>query len=314
MSNQGGGSFAAAATIPVGARPRGLDVADIEGDGDMDLAVANRDANTAHVLVNNGGSFTAMLLSVGAEPRKAAFGDFDGDNDQDVAITNHDDRTVSLFTNTGGSFANSGTLFVGALVRPEGIDSFDLDGNGSDDLVVATSDNNLNINQASVFTSVGGTFSGPVNFPSGGQDASSVVIADLDCDGIMDLALANQDSNNISLLRGLGGATFGAPQLYAAGAGPDAIAIADFDGDGDGDLATENSDGNNVSVFTNQTCMAVTPCDGDIDNDGVVGILDMLDLLAAWGPNPGSAADLDNSGTVDVLDLLTLLGLWGACP
>jgi hypothetical protein len=56
------------------------------------------------------------------------------------------------------------------------------------------------------------------------------------------------------------------------------------------------------------------PCPADIDNDGVVGVLDFLLLLAAWGPNPGHPADLDNSGAVGVNDFLQLLAEWGPCP
>ncbi|MCH7721418.1 MAG: hypothetical protein IH988_10610, partial [Planctomycetes bacterium] len=56
------------------------------------------------------------------------------------------------------------------------------------------------------------------------------------------------------------------------------------------------------------------PCPWDLNGSGDVGILDLLALLAAWGPNPGHPADFDNSGTVGILDLLTLLANWGACP
>ncbi len=54
----------------------------------------------------------------------------------------------------------------------------------------------------------------------------------------------------------------------------------------------------------------------DINGDGVVGINDLLILLAAWGPCPAPclpscAADLDLDGTVGTSDLLILLGNWG---
>ncbi len=59
----------------------------------------------------------------------------------------------------------------------------------------------------------------------------------------------------------------------------------------------------------------VTPsCPGDVDDDGTVGILDFLALLAAWGPNPGHPADLDDDGIVGILDFLALLAAWGSCP
>ena len=55
-------------------------------------------------------------------------------------------------------------------------------------------------------------------------------------------------------------------------------------------------------------------CVGDIDESGDVGITDLLDLLAAWGPNPGHPADLDGDDVVGITDMLILLANWGPCP
>jgi hypothetical protein len=55
-------------------------------------------------------------------------------------------------------------------------------------------------------------------------------------------------------------------------------------------------------------------CPADLDGDGQVGVTDFLDLLAAWGPNPGHPADLDGDGQVGVTDFLDLLAAWGPCP
>ena len=52
---------------------------------------------------------------------------------------------------------------------------------------------------------------------------------------------------------------------------------------------------------------------GDVDGDGTVGILDFLELLAAWGPcgDCGDCpADLDGDCAVGVLDFLVLLANW----
>jgi hypothetical protein len=54
---------------------------------------------------------------------------------------------------------------------------------------------------------------------------------------------------------------------------------------------------------------------GDLDRDGFVGIIDLLALLAAWGPCPAQGdcpADLDGDGQVGIVDLLALLANWGA--
>lgn len=55
-------------------------------------------------------------------------------------------------------------------------------------------------------------------------------------------------------------------------------------------------------------------CPGDIDGDGMVGIVDFLLLLGAWGPCAGCPEDLDQDGMVGIVDFLGLLGAWGPCP
>jgi hypothetical protein len=57
-------------------------------------------------------------------------------------------------------------------------------------------------------------------------------------------------------------------------------------------------------VIEVSACGVVPP---DLDGDCAVGVVDMLGLLGAWGPNPNHPADMDGSGTVDVLDFLALL-------
>jgi len=66
--------------------------------------------------------------------------------------------------------------------------------------------------------------------------------------------------------------------------------------------------------------MLLTPIEtgppGDVDGDGMVGIADLLALLAAWGPCPAPPdecpADLDGDGAVGVTDFLILLANWTA--
>lgn len=58
---------------------------------------------------------------------------------------------------------------------------------------------------------------------------------------------------------------------------------------------------------------ATPPCDADIDDDGVVGSLDLSILLASWD-SAGGAADLDGDGVIGSGDLTILLASWGDCP
>ena len=54
-------------------------------------------------------------------------------------------------------------------------------------------------------------------------------------------------------------------------------------------------------------------CTGDIDEDGTVGVSDLLQIVDMWGEF-GGAGDLDEDGIVGVGDLLMLIDAWGNCP
>ncbi len=60
---------------------------------------------------------------------------------------------------------------------------------------------------------------------------------------------------------------------------------------------------------------ASSACDtADVNSDGVVNVLDLIQLLLAFG-NPGGPADINGDGTVNVLDLIELLLAFGtSCP
>jgi hypothetical protein len=53
------------------------------------------------------------------------------------------------------------------------------------------------------------------------------------------------------------------------------------------------------------------PCTGDINGDGMVGVDDLLLVIAYWGTGGG---DIDGDGTTDVDDLLSIINAWGNCP
>ena len=51
----------------------------------------------------------------------------------------------------------------------------------------------------------------------------------------------------------------------------------------------------------------------DVDGDGMVGVNDVLAVVAAWGSDDPDA-DIDGDGTVGTNDLLAVIGTWGPCP
>ena len=59
------------------------------------------------------------------------------------------------------------------------------------------------------------------------------------------------------------------------------------------------------------------PCPADLDEDGSVGIGDLLALFGLWGPcpgPPGCPGDLNGDGVVGVADMLIMFANWGDCP
>jgi hypothetical protein len=79
-----------------------FEVADIDGDGLLDLLSLSAFQLAVHA---SSTAMTTFYETGGVYPRDLAIGDLDADNDLDVAVVNGDNDTVRLFFNTAGSFA-----------------------------------------------------------------------------------------------------------------------------------------------------------------------------------------------------------------
>ena len=274
-------SFAPPVNYGVGDLPDSVTAGDLDGDGDLDLAVA--DVLVA-VLLNNGDGTFALPVSYGAgiTPQTVAMGDLDGDGDLDLATANVSSDNVSVLLNNGdGSLATPARY--GAGDSPVSVVTADLDGDGHLDLAVGNG--NATSSDVSVLLNNGdGTFALAVNYGAG-QQPVSVAAGDLDGDGDLDLATANVSSDNVSVLLNNGDATFAERVEYGAGNGPESVAAADLDGDGDLDLAAGNALSDDVSVLLNNG-------DGTFSSHVVYGA----------GDRPGSVAvaDLDSDGDLDL--------------
>ena len=88
---------------PAGERPSSVAIGDLDGDGDLDLAVANWYSDNVSVLLGNGdGTFqSAVNYGAGEYPSSVAIGDLDGDGDLDLAVANTISNNVSVLINIG---------------------------------------------------------------------------------------------------------------------------------------------------------------------------------------------------------------------
>jgi hypothetical protein len=124
----------------VASSPNWVMSADLDGDGDRDLAVANYGSGTVSVLLNQGnGTFAPQVTyGVGSSPSSVTSADLDGDGDQDLAVANYGSDTVSVLLNQGnGTFATEIQYGVGS--GPSSVTSADLDGDGDQDLAAPNS-------------------------------------------------------------------------------------------------------------------------------------------------------------------------------
>jgi hypothetical protein len=121
--------------------PVAVTVADVNGDGKLDLIVANEDGDSASVLLGNGdGTFQgAVNVDVGTSPESVVAADFNGDGKLDMATSNNFDNSVSVAIGNGDcTFMPAVDFAVGA--GPVGIATGDLNADGKPDIVSANSD------------------------------------------------------------------------------------------------------------------------------------------------------------------------------
>jgi len=240
--------FAAAVNYGAGDAPRSFFCADLDGDTDLDLAVANNYNNNVSILENNGdGTFqTKVNYGAGNGPWSVFCADLDGDADLDLAVTNINGDNVSILKNNGdGTFQTK--VDYGAGDNPSSVFCADLDGDSDLDLAVA---NAASYNVSILKNNGNGTFQTRVNYGAG-DNPSSVFCADLDGDTDLDLAVANIFSGNVSILKNNGDGTFQTKVDYGAGYSPYSVFCADLDGDTDLDLAVTNQGESKVSILKN---------------------------------------------------------------
>ena len=139
----GGPSFASGPPIPAGPDPVSVAVADFNGDGKRDLAVANRGyARGLKILLGNGaGGFAAAgsPLKAQGEPSAVASADFDGDGKADLALASSDPNTISVLLGDGaGRVSAAPGSPVEVTGNPLNLKVADLDGDGRADLIVSS--------------------------------------------------------------------------------------------------------------------------------------------------------------------------------
>jgi len=252
----GDGTFQTPApTYVVGNGPISLVAGDFNGDGKLDLAVANQNSQSVSILLGNGdGTFQSHVDYPAGTPDVAdvVLGDFNRDGKLDLAVPNPSSDTVSVLLGNGdGTFRVPVAYATGN--HPVAVTVADLNEDGILDLAVT----NLNARTVSILLGNGdGTFQSKVDYTTtNGVDIGPVAITtgDFNGDGAVDLAITTQHDNTVSILFGNGNGTFHAPREFATGTLAFGVAAGDFNGDGRLDVAVGNYTSGTVSVLLQQS-------------------------------------------------------------
>ncbi len=330
--------------------PASMAVADLDGDGKLDLLTVGSNSGGGVGILLGGGDGTFRALSEMATfvsgANAVAVADVDGDGRPDVLAASSYE-TYNSPENVGVSRGNGdGTLQTPSLyavgTHPYAITLADFDVNGSPDLAVADGSGGLRV----LLNRGDGTFAAPVTY---GNDALVALAAgDMNGDGKPDLALASYTPGAIQVRLGNGDGTFAAPRSNGLDQSPAAVALGDVNGDGQVDIVAVTSDvqvllGNGDGTFQPAVSFQAGPnpsgvAIGDVDRDGradlVVtnegaGSVSVLfgngDGTFQWelafatgnGPNSPAIADFNGDGQPDIatcnLDSDSVSLLLGAC-
>ncbi len=174
----------------------GLDLGDVDGDGDLDLATANGDAYTGQLIptkvyLNNGTIFeedpswtsTELMASYDCQ-----WADVDNDGDLDLGVINSDDP-IQVYYNTGSGLETTASWTSAGSDDHNTMAWGDMNGDGWLDLAVSTNIQLGGSGKFKVYLNQGGVLSTTPSWQSNsGGYGSGIAWGDVDSDGDMDLA------------------------------------------------------------------------------------------------------------------------------
>jgi hypothetical protein len=302
--------------IPTGKGPNDIAVGDFNGDGHLDLVIANTGTPDLTVLLGDGrGGFHPSPHSPFATAsyphvHGVAAADFNGDGKLDVVTDSWGhDQILLLLGDCAGNLVPPGRPFQTGKRPYQRLRSADFNKDGMPDVV--TTDLDMSAVSILLGDGKGGFREAPGSPVPAGAAPWAVAIDDLNRDGNLDLAVIPYDRDvrdpkdvGVTVLLGDGTGRFskmpGSPFPFSDCQGPDHVATGDFNGDGLRDIVVSCAQSNSLTFFLGQrgggfrvsvrhlpdigwSGLAVGDLDGDGKDDVVVSNLSSGTVTVIFG-------------------------------
>jgi hypothetical protein len=265
LRNGGNGVFAQAEDYAVHTYYEfDLELADLDNDGDTDIAIPDTESLGLSILFNAGnGTFPQINTHpVGLYPYTLTGADYDGDGDHDLAVANNYPNTVKVLRNAGDGTFTESAVYMNDFDEPHDLTSADMDGDGIVDLVVRV-DQAFGLGTSLlVFRNEGaGAFVLHSRLDGLGNLGvqGNMFGADFDADGDIDVAASTQTLAGIALFLNSGGGTLAPAAHVQSGAYFPTLNVGDIDQDGDLDLVAADQWRQSVNLILNQGSATFAP-------------------------------------------------------
>ncbi|CAF2841430.1 unnamed protein product [Rotaria sp. Silwood2] len=304
----GNGTFIIQTTYATGtnSHPYFIAIADLNNDGQLDIAVVNSGTDNLGVLFGyENGNFTQPTFystGLNSKPVFIAIADFNDDRIADIVVANNGTSNVGVFFGfTNGTFARQIICSTGPQSSPQSIGVADFNNDHKLDIAIADKQNNYvrifyefsNVTFASQITYPSSATYGPVGillYPTGdGSQPYSIALGDFNNDSTLDIVVVNRGTDNIGIFLGYGDGSFSNQMTYTTGisSGPSAVAVGDFNNDSRLDIAVANYGTSNVGVLLGYD-------NGTFSNQMI------YETGINSGPNALAIGDFNNDGRLDI--------------